>query len=46
MDAIRVAIKLPAPGARSFSVERLDAHQPLPPGAVEAVLVLAGDIDR
>jgi hypothetical protein len=40
MDAIRVAIKKPAPDAGSFSVERLDAHQPLPPGTVEALLVL------
>jgi hypothetical protein len=46
MDAIRVAIKKPAPNARSFSVERLDPHQPLPPGAVEALLVLAGDVDE
>ena len=46
MGAIRVAIKKPTPNARSFSVERLDAHQPLPPGAVEAVLVLTGDVDE
>ena len=45
MGAIRVAIKTPTRNARSFSVERLDAHQPLPPGAVEALLVLAGDVD-
>jgi hypothetical protein len=46
MGVIRVAIKKPTPNARSFSVERLDAHQPLPPGAVEALLVLAGDVDE
>lgn len=45
MEAIRVAVKKPTPNAPSFSVERLDAHQPLPPGAVEAVLVLVGDVD-
>ena len=45
MGAIRVAIKKPTPNARSFSVERLDAHQPLPSGSVEALLVLAGDVD-
>ena len=45
MGAIRVAIKKPTANARSFSVERLDADQPLPPGAVEALLVLAGDIE-
>jgi hypothetical protein len=44
MGAIRVAIKKPTPNARSFSVERLDAHQPVPPGAVEALLVLADDV--
>jgi len=44
--AIRVAIKKPMPNAGSFSVERLDAHQPLPPGAVEALLVLPGDVDE
>jgi hypothetical protein len=41
MSAIRVAITRSTPNARSFSVERLDARQPLPPGAVEALLVLA-----
>jgi hypothetical protein len=41
LSTIRVAIKKTRPGARSFSVERLDAHQCLPPGAVEALLVLA-----
>ena len=46
MGAIRVAIKKPTPNARSFSVERLDARQPLPPGTVEALLVLAGDVDE
>jgi hypothetical protein len=46
MDAIRVAIKKPTPTSRSFSVERLGAHQPLPPGTVEALLVLAGDVDE
>jgi hypothetical protein len=46
MGAIRVAIKKPTPNARSFSVERLDAHQPLPAGAVEGLLVLAGDVDE
>jgi hypothetical protein len=46
MAAIRVAIMRPTLSARSFSVERLGAHQPLPPGAVEAVLVLAGDVDE
>ena len=45
MGTIRVAIKKPTPNTRSFSVERLDAHQQLPPGAVEALLVLAGDVD-
>jgi len=45
MGAIRVAIKKPTPNAMSFSVERLDVNQPLPPGAVEALLVLAGDVD-
>jgi hypothetical protein len=44
LSTIRVAIKKPTPGARSFSVERLDAHQRLPPGAVEALLVLADDV--
>jgi hypothetical protein len=43
MSAIRVAIKKPT-DARSFSVERLDAHQLLPPGAVEALLVLTSDV--
>jgi hypothetical protein len=43
LGAIRVAITKPTPDARSFFVERLDAHEPLPPGAVEALLVLAGD---
>jgi hypothetical protein len=46
MGAIRVAIKKPTPAARSFSVERLDAHQPLPAGAVEGLLVMAGDVDE
>jgi hypothetical protein len=46
MSTIRVAITKPTPNARSFSVERLDAHQPLPPGTVEALLVLAGDVDE
>jgi hypothetical protein len=45
MGAIRVAITKPKPDARSFCVERLDAHQPLPPGAVEALLVVAADDD-
>jgi hypothetical protein len=43
MDAIRVAIKRATPDARSFSVEQLDADQPLPPGTVEALLVLAAE---
>lgn len=46
LGAIRVAIKQPTLNARSFSVERLDPHQPLPPGAVEALLVLVGDVDE
>ncbi|HMI88628.1 MAG TPA: hypothetical protein VK550_31330 [Polyangiaceae bacterium] len=46
LGAIRVAIKKQAPNVRSFSVERLDAHQPLPPGAVEALLVLTGEVDE
>jgi hypothetical protein len=46
MGAIRVAIKKPTLNAQSFSVERLDAHQPLPRGAVEGLLVLAGDVDE
>jgi hypothetical protein len=46
MGAIRVAVTKPTPSARSFSVERLDAHQPLPRGAVEALLVLSGDVDE
>jgi hypothetical protein len=46
IDAIRIAIKKPTRNARSFSVERLDANQPLPSGAVEALLVLAGDVDE
>ena len=46
MGAIRVAITKPTPNARSFSVERLDAHQPLPPGTVEALLVLADEATR
>jgi hypothetical protein len=46
MDTMRVAIKKPTPNGRSFSVERLGAHQALPPGTVEALLVLAGDVDE
>jgi hypothetical protein len=46
MGAIRVAIKQPTPAARSFTVERLDADQSLPPGAVEGLLVLARDVDE
>jgi hypothetical protein len=46
MSAIRVAVKKSAPNACSYSVERLDADQPLPPGTVEALLVLASDIDE
>jgi hypothetical protein len=46
MGTIRVAIKRPTPNARSFSVERLDPHQPLPPGTIEALLVLADDVDE
>jgi hypothetical protein len=45
MGAIRVAIKEePARSARSFTVERLDANEPLPPGTVEALIVLAGPL--
>jgi len=43
IGAIRVALKRPTAEARSFSVERLDEGQPLPPNCVEAVLVLADD---
>jgi hypothetical protein len=43
MGTIRVALKKPISDVRSFSVERLDDDQPLPPGSVEAVLVLADD---
>jgi len=45
METIRVAIKKPTPNGRSFSVERLSAHQPLPAGTVEALLVLADDVE-
>jgi hypothetical protein len=45
METIRVALKTPVPNARAFSVERLDENQPLPPGAIEALLVLAQNFD-
>jgi hypothetical protein len=46
MSAIRVAVKKSAPNACSYSVERLETDQPLPPGTVEALLVVASDIDE
>jgi hypothetical protein len=46
MGAVRVAITEAMPDARRFSVERLEAHQPLPPGTIEALLVLVGDPDE
>lgn len=45
MGAIRVAVTKPANGS-SFSVERLEADQPLPAGAVEGMLVLAGEFEE
>jgi hypothetical protein len=44
MGALRVALTT-GPNARSFTVERLDSGQPLPPGTVEALLVVSSDVD-
>ena len=44
VGAIRVAIRR-SPGAKSFSVEQLDAGQKLPAGTVEGMLVIAEDVD-
>jgi hypothetical protein len=43
IGAIRVALKRPSADDRSFSVRRLDDDQALPPGCVEALLVLTDD---
>jgi hypothetical protein len=45
IGAIRVALRRPTRDARTFSVERLDNGQRLPDGTIEAMLVLAGEID-
>jgi hypothetical protein len=43
LGAIRVALKRSIRDAKVFTVERLEPGQPLPAGATEAMLVLAGD---
>lgn len=45
IGAIRVAITASNPDAKSFSVERLEPGQSSPPGTMEAMLVLTGEID-
>jgi hypothetical protein len=45
IGAIRVAITASSSDAKSFSVERLEPGQASPPGTMEAMLVLTGEID-
>jgi hypothetical protein len=45
VGAVRVAIKRATSGAKSYSVEELAKGQHLPPGTIEGILVIPGDVD-